>query len=197
LLQESLQRAILQIFPDVDSLSAPIAECLARLFNWVGGPLDLDLVMCVLAEFKNEKDPVAKEEPVDSAYSAIDFVADDQPSADQLASLREYLGHLWEEVVMLPTRQAQALLLNLRDNRGRGIIEFLLICGITDAATLSAVLAMSQQDLADIWNELPWEDSRIAAFLDCTTMDVSNLRSVARRRLVRRTEKNENDAQEW
>jgi hypothetical protein len=52
---------------------------------------------------------------------------------------------------------------------------------------------MTPEELADIWNELPWDDARIAAFLGCSTLDVSNLRSVARRRLLRRIEKSEKD----
>ena len=48
---------------------------------------------------------------------------DPAPSPEEVVADRDFLVHLWAEIRLLPTRQRGALLLNLRDAEGRGIIE--------------------------------------------------------------------------
>jgi hypothetical protein len=58
--------------------------------------------------------------------------------------------------------------------------------GIATLRQLAAALEMSAESLAETWNELPMEDSRIAELLGLTRQQVINARKSGRERLARR-----------
>src|SRR5262249_51617412 len=96
------------------------------------------------------------------------------------------LQQLWDEVRQLPRQQRVALLLNLRDTEGRGCIALLPALGIATLRRLAEALEMSAEGLAEIWNETPLEDAKIAELLRLTRQQVINARKSARKRLARR-----------
>jgi hypothetical protein len=51
---------------------------------------------------------------------------------------------------------------------------------------LAGALEMSAEGLAEVWNELPMEDARIAELLGLTRQQVINARKSGRERLARR-----------
>ena len=51
---------------------------------------------------------------------------------------------------------------------------------------MAVVLAISEEELARIWNRMPLDDLAIAARLELTRQQVINLRQSARVRLARR-----------
>jgi DNA-directed RNA polymerase specialized sigma24 family protein len=172
----------------LDPAKAAIAEIVAAAFNLAGQPIPIDLLTTLVAEFRGEKDQTRAENPAGSEEgpSPLEQAASTEIGADQKAMLREYLTMVWEEVRLLPTRQAQALLLNLRDQSGRGIIDLLLVTKTATPQQIADLLDMTFEALCDAWDGLPWEDAKIAEYLGLKPIDVSNLRSVARRRLERR-----------
>ena len=86
----------------------------------------------------------------------------------------------------MPPRQRAALLLNLRDEGGRGIVDLWLIIGIATPESMARVLEMETEKFAEVWTELPLDDNRIAVLLGLTRQQVINLRKSARERLARR-----------
>jgi hypothetical protein len=104
---------------------------------------------------------------------------------------RETLGVLWAEVRELPATQRTALLLNLRDSEGHGVIELLPATGLASFADLALMLSMTPPELAAVWNHLPLEDAKIADLLGLTRQQVINLRKAARDRLARRTRRDD------
>jgi hypothetical protein len=99
---------------------------------------------------------------------------------------RERLRLLWAEIDMLPPRQRAALLLNLRDDDGRGMIELWPESGAASRADLARALELTDEQLDELWPTLPRDDQWIAAHLGVTRRQVINLRKCARRRLMRR-----------
>jgi len=81
-----------------------------------------------------------------------------------------------------------ALLLNLRGSgSGSGsAIALLVLLGVTTFDALAAALAMTGEELAAIWGELPMDDLTIAGRLGVTRQQVINFRQSARKRLGRR-----------
>ena len=92
----------------------------------------------------------------------------------------------WLEIVDLPVRQRVALLLNLRDERGDAAITLLPALRVATIRQIADVLEMPADELAELWDELPIEDSVLATRLGVTRQQVVNLRKCARERLVRR-----------
>ena len=78
------------------------------------------------------------------------------------------------------------MLLNLKDSEGRGCIALFSITGIATLRELAGVMEMSAEKFAELWNELPLEDSRIAELLGLTRQQVINARKSGRERLGRR-----------
>jgi hypothetical protein len=158
---------------------------LAAIFELAGGPIEFDRVIAIAAEAWGIKDqPVesfddpegeSRREPVDTS-----------PQVDVLFEHRLYLSRLWKEVGQLPRLQRAALLLNLRDGQGGGVIAFIPHLGLASVAEMALMLGMTVEQLSALWNELPMDDARIAALLGISRQQVINLRKTARERLARR-----------
>jgi DNA-directed RNA polymerase specialized sigma24 family protein len=157
---------------------------LPRLLEVLGQPIELDALVSVVAELWGVRD------------AAADTGGDAQQAAEQLPDLRSdaateverrfYLERLWSEIRALPIRQRAALLLNLRDEEGGGILSLFPITGVVTLRGLAEVLEISGEAFAVLWNELPLDDAEIAARLGLTRQQVINLRKSARERLYRR-----------
>jgi hypothetical protein len=113
-------------------------------------------------------------------------VSDPGPSPEQALAQRGFLSRLWAEIRLLPGRQRAALLLNLRDADGRGMIGLFPLTGTAEVADLAEALDMPEEKLRALWGELPRDDEWIAGWLSVTRRQVINLRKCARERLARR-----------
>lgn len=152
-------------------------DAIAAVLQAIGRPLLLDALVSVLAELWHIVDappggPVLVERPPRDVREELES--------------REYLGALWQEIRELRPMQRQALLLNLRDARSVDAIQLLLVTGTATFDELAAAMEMTPEELAELWNELPLDDLRIAARLQITRQQVINLRKSARERLARR-----------
>ena len=105
--------------------------------------------------------------------------------AEELATA-SFLREVWAEICALPLPQRTALLLNARDASGESVIRFLPLTGIASARQIGETLAIEAVQLAELWNELPLGDAKIAVLLQVTRQQVINLRQAARNRLARR-----------
>jgi len=147
-----------------------------------------DLVDALAAILGISDDPPPSREHDGDAPPAREVV-DPAPSAEEALHQRTFLGRLWSEIRALPPRQRAALLLNLRDADGRGMIGLFPITEIATVAELAQVLGMPETRLRDIWDSLPRDDEWIAGTLGVTRRQVINLRKCARERLARRLQK--------
>lgn len=165
-------------------------ELLTAIFNWTNQPIELDLLTSVCAAWWNVTDEkIAIDAPASdetgAERSALQ-IADSRPDIYTENERRDYLRRLWNEIKELPTRQRAAVLLNLKDENGRGVIDLWLVVGVATAADIARALEMTSEKFAEIWNHLPLDDNRIAEILGLTRQQVINLRKSARERLARR-----------
>jgi hypothetical protein len=96
------------------------------------------------------------------------------------------LARVWEEVADLPLRQRTALLLNLRDANGTGLLWLLPVLGVATLRQIARVLETPDSEFARLWREIPLDDAAIAERLACNRQQVINLRMSARKRLRNR-----------
>lgn len=161
-----------------------LSDLLAAIFNHLGGPLEFAALVNLVAVLRGVKDhPANSQEAEDSLESAPD---QRQPSHADRIEQRLYLQRLWLEICQLPLPHRRALLLNLRAADDRGLIILLVELQITTLHQLAEVLALEPLQFAELWRELPLEDTRIASLLKLTRQQVINLRSSARRQLASR-----------
>ena len=164
------------------SQSTSLIELLAAIFNQAAAPIALNELVAWLAEFLQLAEPQA--ETLDALTERELLSAEADPA--WLTEQRVYLQRLWEELRELPVHQRAALLLNLRDEAGRGCIALFVITGVATLAQLAAALEMAEEQFAALWNDLPLEDLRVAELLGLTRQQVINARKSARERLARR-----------
>jgi RNA polymerase sigma factor (sigma-70 family) len=161
-----------------------LADTVAAILNHAGGPLELDDLVSSAATVLGIRD-----QPMESLAEDEDSVAllpADEPDPEWQIEKRIFLQRLWEELQQLPINQRAALLLNLKDNSGRGCITLFPVTGTATVRQLAAALEINVDKFASIWNELPLEDARIAELLGLTRQQVINARKSGRERLARR-----------
>jgi len=162
-----------------------LAAAVAAILNYAGGPIEFDELVSAVAVIQGISD-----QPVESLAEAEDAAAlmPATPEPDQAWRMekRMFLQRLWEELQQLPLNQRAALLLNLKDASGVGCITLFPATGIATVRQLAATLEISAESFAEVWNELPLEDARIAELLGLTRQQVINARKSGRERLARR-----------
>ena len=161
------------------------SEALAMVFNHLGSPVEFDELVGVLAALLGIRDlPI---ESADDDENGIALrAASSEPNPSWKVEKRLFLQRLWEELRQLPLNQRAALLLNLKDPEGRGCIALFPATGIATVRQLADALEMNPDCFAELWNELPIEDARIAELLQLTRQQVINARKSGRERLARR-----------
>lgn len=153
------------------------ADALAALFGHTRQAIGFEQVVALFAEIWNVVDRPSVTPDAVAAASTADVTR---------LETRGDLRSLWREIQELRPLQRKALLLNLRSPDAVNVISVLVMTGITTFEALAAALEMSERELASIWNELPFDDLRIASILGISRQQVINLRKTARERLARR-----------
>ncbi len=169
---------------EAEALKLP--ELLRVIFERLGAPCLLDDLVSFVADLLGIRDQAPLSNPDPDYGRAAGSVS---KAAEELAAVldqRMTLKRVWEEISGLPPRQRAALLLNLRDPQGRGVIHLLPIVRVASIRDIAQALEMPAEELAGIWAKLPWEDLLIAGLLGVTRQQVINLRKSARERLARR-----------
>jgi len=162
------------------------AELAARLHSVLAGagrPVAFGDLLSTLAERG------ARSSPVPAPLRSIEELADPRPDTATALVGRATLAAVWQEVAGLSLRQRTALLLGLRDERGRSALLLLPVTGTASIRRIATVLEWSPERLAMVWNRLPLDDRGIAELLGVSRQQVINLRKAARARLARRLAK--------
>ncbi len=174
---------------DGNSLNkTPIDQLLRKLFEWIDQPIEINLLVEIIANLLGIKDLPNNNWQDDDMDTSIT----EQVSGDQTLEFerREYLKILWNEIKDLPILQRRALLLNLKDSDGDGLIKALPLCQIASPKEIAQALEMRVEELEGIWDELPLKDTMIGLMLGgLPNQTVINLRKSARERLARRSGK--------
>lgn len=153
-----------------------LAATCKGLLQPIHGAVDLEVLVSILARGLDSS----------PATTAERDVADEREHISMTLEQQSHLRHLWQELCLLPRGQRVAVLLNLRGADGEEMLSFLPLIGIAAIAEIAQVLEMPAQKLAEMWNDLPWSDQRIADLLGITRQQVINLRKSGRERLLRR-----------
>lgn len=185
----------------LDHSEASYDQLRARLENRGFLPDLIDLVELVEAVFDHRRRPLRFSELIETVYGLrrisepVHLPEDEvtaEHSTEKEASLLDRLEHksvlkaLWEEIGQLPLRHRAALLLNLKDRHGDGLITLLPIARIASIRQIAEMLEFPIDKFAKIWNDLPWDDRAISEHLGLTRQQVINLRQSARATLKRR-----------
>ena len=173
---------------DFNHAELSLPDLVSAIFNDCDAPLELDELVSLVADLRDIKDePTAPVSIDDDTVDTRSGHAQSTKELDDRIDQRSQLEKLWAEIGELPPRQRVALLLSLRDDQGRSVLTLLPLVRVASIRQIAETLAMSAEQLATLWNQLPLEDATIADSLGVTRQQVINLRKCARERLLRRT----------
>jgi hypothetical protein len=157
------------------------APLIAGILDRVGGPVEFDgLVGLIAAIWKIDwvRQPEGEQH--------FDHHSGTGPAPEVAIDRRRFAARLWEEVQQLPLRQRWALLMNLRDSQGAGVLWIFPVTGVASLRAIASALEIPVQEFASLWNSLPMDDTQLAERLGCTRQQIINLRMSARKRLTNR-----------
>jgi hypothetical protein len=165
------------------------ADLLTAIFDWVGDPVRFEDLINIVAQLWGIKDEVEETDSYPDEHStAHDRLVCSHGDITSEVDQRIYLQRIWTEIGQLPPRQRSALLLNLTDTVGEGVIALLPVIGVATFHEIAETLGMSAEQLGDLWNDLPLDDAAIAALLSVTRQQIINLRKSALRERLSRVE---------
>jgi len=169
-----------------DALTAfDLRNIVTRLIEAIGGPAPFYSVVNVIAGAREMADGRAIAESQFDAGPFYDRIVDTAPDAERTAIAQQELRALWNSIQDLPALQRAALLLNLRDPLGRGVIALLLETAIATRSQIAQAVGMPLDELLTRWDDLPMDDRSIADRYGVTPVQVVSLRRNARTRLLR------------
>jgi DNA-directed RNA polymerase specialized sigma24 family protein len=180
------RRALQSALPRGDFQRANFSDLVVAVFNYTKHPIELDKLVGIVAGLRQIKERTAQPATRDEGGDPFMCVADQRADVEVEVDHRLFLKWLWEEICQLPVRQRMALLLNLRDEQGGGVVALLPITGIATMRQIAAALEVAAEEFARLWSRLPLDDASIAELLCITRQQVINLRKCARERLARR-----------
>lgn len=186
-LNQGAQRTVDRHGAPAVSAGSQLGDVAAAIFNALGHPIELDDLLGAMAEILGEKDvPARTESSIDEDAAGVFETIAAPVDVQTEVEARAYLEDLWTQIVALPPNQRAALLLNLRDGEGRGVIALFPLQGIASIPKLAQAIGLAPERLAELWHDLPIDDNAIAELLGLTRQQVISLRKVARERLARR-----------
>jgi hypothetical protein len=165
-------------FTDEDVKVVPLSRIVAELFEWIGGPVQIDVLVRILAYILD-----TREQQIESLDDLeINFHGNTR-STEADVETNEMLGRLWRSVKRLPPKQRDAFALRFQDQAGRDLLTVLLAAGIVEWKDLAKGLGRSAADIADLWMQMPMDSGTAASTLNTSRRNIYKWRFRAIRKL--------------
>lgn len=160
--------------------AADLPDLLALIFEKASGSLKIEQIVKVVADLWQVRD-----------FPAISLDYWHERNAPPLVRRENYevrcrLEYVWREIRALPILQRNALLYNLRDERGGEMLLMFFNARIAALAELAEALNLTAVQFAELLPHLPFDDRKIAAVMNLSVKQIGNLRKTARDNLRRR-----------
>jgi hypothetical protein len=162
-----------------------LTPTVVRLLEQVGAPVPLDVAAALVLEIAGGDNHETRLDASPEGDEPELAVLDAGVGSDHLAIARRYLDRAWRELLAMPAEMRASLLLGLRDHHGTALLPVFHCAGVTPLRLVADALAMKPDETAAIWAHLPWDDRAIGRRLGLTGLQVLNLRTAARSRLLR------------
>jgi len=157
-----------------------------RILERAAAPLAMDALTDLIAALAGLKDlDLRLDASPEGDEPELAVLSPAANGADHLHVARRYLDQAWRECLAMPRYMRAAVLLSLRDQFGAGLLPVFHAAGVTPLRQVGEALGMKPDELAAIWAHLPWDDRAIGRRLGITGLQVLNLRTAARSRLLR------------
>ena len=170
-------------FADEDVRFAPVSQIAAELFHWIGGPVEIDVLVHMVAYLLDVKD-----EPIKSLDDQLTtrwdvYFASNNLSEESHLEVKELLAHLWHAIVQLPPEQRDAFALSFEDEGGQDLFTVLRAAEIVNWNELAQGMGRSVEDVVRLRMRMPMDGISVANELSASRENVYKWRFRAVRRL--------------
>lgn len=182
-IETKLEAFKLSRFADEDVRTAPLPQIVAELFDWIGGPIEIDVLVRIMASLLD-----VREQPIESLDDDITpswdaHFAGSAPSGESTLQAKELLERLWRAIKRLPPEQRDAFCLSFEDHSGQDLFSALLGAGTVTLKDLAKGVGRSVEEVARLRMRMPMDGAAVAAELNASRDNVYKWRFRAVQRL--------------
>jgi RNA polymerase sigma factor (sigma-70 family) len=168
-------------FADEDIRLAPISQIVAELFHWIGGPVEINLLIRMVAYLLDIKEtPIESLDDPSPTRWDVYFVS---RSDESHVEANELLARLWRAVIQLPAEQRDAFALSFEDGAGQDLFTVLRAAEIVNWNELADGMGRSIQEVVRLRMRMPMDGASVANELRASRENVYKWRFRAIRRL--------------
>jgi RNA polymerase sigma factor (sigma-70 family) len=158
-------------FADEDVRAAPLSQILAELFDWIGGPVDIDALVRMVAYLLDIKDQqIASFDDMATRWDA--YFKSNIQSGESHVQTNELLARLWHAITRLPAEQRDAFAFGFEDEAGQDLFTVLLGAGIVTWNELAEGMQRSVEDVATLRMQMPMDGTTAADVLGAERKNV-------------------------
>lgn len=165
-------------FADEDVQLAPLSQLLVELFDWISGPVEIDVLVRMVAYVLDIKD-----QPLASLNDPSLIIAANTQSSASHVEANELLARLWQAVIHLPAEQRDSFALGFKDEAGQDLFSILLAAEIVSWDELAHGMGRSLEDVVRLRLRMPMDSAGVADVLGSSRKNVHKWRFRAIRRL--------------
>jgi RNA polymerase sigma factor (sigma-70 family) len=170
-------------FADEEIQLAPLSRVVAELFDWILGPVEIDLLVRMIASLLGVKDqPIESLEDRSPARWNLSFVSSTQ-SGESHVKANELLARLWQTLAQLPAEQRDSFVLAFEDEAGQDLFTVLLAAEIVSWDDLASEMGRSVEETVRLRLRMPMDSAGVAEELRASRENVHKWRFRALRRL--------------
>jgi RNA polymerase sigma factor (sigma-70 family) len=170
-------------FSDEDIRLAPVSQIAAELFYWIGGPVEIDVLVRMIVYLLDIQDEQIEslDDPSPTRWDAY-FVSSTR-SDESHADANELLVRLWHAVIQLPAEQRDAFALSFEDEAGQDLFTTLRAAEIVNWDEIAQGMGRSVQEVVRLRERMPLNGASMAEELKASRENVYKWRFRAIRRL--------------
>jgi len=170
-------------FSDEDVRFAPVSQIAAELFYWIGGPVEIDVLVRVIAYLLDIHDEQMEslDDPSPTKWDTY-FVSSTRAEESHVEA-NELLGRLWQALIQLPAEQRDAFALSFEDEVGEDLFTMLRAAEIVNWDEIAQAMGRSVQEVVRLRGRMPMNGASVAEELNASRENVYKWRFRAIRRL--------------
>jgi len=170
-------------FGDEDIRRAPVSQIVAELFNWIGGPVEIDVLVHMTAYLLDIKDQQLESLDGQPLASRNVYFPANAPPDESHVEANELLTGLWRAVIQLPAEQRDSFALGFEDEAGQDLFTLLLAAEIVSWDEIAHGMGRSVPELVRLRLRMPMDGDSLADELRASRRNVHKWRFRAIRRL--------------
>lgn len=168
-------------FADENIRLAPLSRVVAELFDWILGPVEIDVLVRMIAYLLDIKDQQL--ESLDDPARWDAYLVTNTQSSESHLEANALLARLWQTVIQLPPEQRDVFALGFEDETGQDLFTVLLAAEIVSWEELAHGMGRSVADVVRLRLRMPMDSTRVADELKASRENVYKWRFRAIRRL--------------